>query len=381
MSVGVVALALLASACAQFDVKTLASDTSAGRDNDTPGSTITRQYLLGQLKPITRGANTAATGDAAYLQAIPSGTNVVAVLPGGDLADQYVLVGAHYDHKGSSCTTADPADTICNGATDNAAGVAALLGIARTLASQPTPPRRSVVFALWDREEDGLLGSKYYVTNPLVPLDHTVGYVNFDIQGANLRPSLRSTTFAIAAESGGAALQQIVRDAYGTGPLDGALLSSIFGQGRSDYVNLIGAHVPTVFFSDATGPCYHTAQDDVHVVDFPKLDRQIAVALAVTRALATTATPPPFTTAPKLATYDDAVELAALGDRLSADVGSFSPADQTVLNTARTNTTAIAAAGPAAFDDAAISQLISATASSVSVLTHGPCDGFLTQAP
>ena len=99
-------------------------------------------------------------------------------------------------------------DTICNGATDNAAGVAATLAIGRAIATQSTPPRRSVILAFWDREEDGLLGSQFYTQNPLVPLAATVGYVNFDIQGANLLPSLRNTTFAVAAETGGARLKE-----------------------------------------------------------------------------------------------------------------------------------------------------------------------------
>ena len=81
---------------------------------------------------------------------------MVAVIPGTDLADQYVVVGAHYDHLGSSCQYKSSGDTICNGATDNAAGVAAVLAIARSIAGQAVKPRRSVVLALWDSEEDGL---------------------------------------------------------------------------------------------------------------------------------------------------------------------------------------------------------------------------------
>ena len=68
------------------------------------------------------------------------------------------------------------------------------------------------------------------------------------------------------------------------------MLSTIFGQGRSDYVSFLGASVPSVFFTDATGPCYHTAQDEIDIVDFDKLDQQIAIALRVTRDLANAAT-------------------------------------------------------------------------------------------
>src|SRR5829696_6396176 len=166
--------------CTQYDMVRLASDDTAGRNNGTPGSTLARQFLIDELKPISNGLNTAATGDAAYTQTMPNGTNVVAVIPGTDLANEYVVVGGHYDHLGSSCQSKEAGDTICNGATDNAAGVAAVLAIARSIARNPT--RRSVIVAFWDREEDGLLGSLAYTQSPLVPLADTVGYVNFDIQ-------------------------------------------------------------------------------------------------------------------------------------------------------------------------------------------------------
>jgi hypothetical protein len=67
------------------------------------------------------------------------------------------------------------------------------------------------VLAFWDREEDGLLGSQYYVNHPLVPLAQTVANVNWDNQGSNLLPNLRRDTFVVGAETGGPSLQGIVR--------------------------------------------------------------------------------------------------------------------------------------------------------------------------
>ena len=210
--------------CSIVDVNRLAGDGTGGRNNGTPGSTKARAVPDRATQADRRRTQRGGTGDAAYLQAINGGTNVVAVIPGTDLADEYVMVGAHYDHLGSSCRTAVAGDTICNGATDNAAGVAATLAIGRAIAAQSKPPRRSVILAFWDREEDGLLGSQFYTQNPLVPLADTVGYVNFDIQGANLLPSLRNTTFAVAAETGGARLKELVRSAAGAGTLDTTML-------------------------------------------------------------------------------------------------------------------------------------------------------------
>ena len=160
---GVVAVT---AACVPLDVRFLAGDDRGGRDNGTPGSASARAYVLDILRPIAVGPGP-GTGDAAFLQPFPGGVNVVGVIEGTDLADEYVMVGAHYDHV-SSCDGSTPTDTICNGATDNATGVAAVLDIARSLARTPT--RRSVIIALWDSEEDGLLGARHYVSNPLIPL-------------------------------------------------------------------------------------------------------------------------------------------------------------------------------------------------------------------
>ncbi len=366
---------LLLSGCTVIDVARLAGDETNGRQNDTAGSATARAYLIEQLRPIARGLNPAGTGDAAYTQAFSGGTNVVAVIPGTDLADEYVVVGAHYDGLGTSCARSTAEDGICNGATDNATGVAAALAVARSIAGQG--PRRSVVIGLWDREEDGLLGARHYVqTNPLVPLAKTVAYVNFDIQGANLLPSLRNTSFAIASESGGSRLTEIVSEAIGASTLDTSRLSSIFGQNRSDYVPFLAASIPSVFFSDATGPCYHTVDDEIAVVDFRKLDKQIAIALNVTRQLANTSSPPAFASGTPLATYDDAVEFAGVAALAWNDRARFSSADQATLTRIRDTSARLVAEGRAAFGSDDVSTLLGDAATAVSLLTRGTCEGF-----
>jgi Zn-dependent M28 family amino/carboxypeptidase len=98
-------------------------------------------------------------------------------------------------------------------------------------------PRRSVVLALWDAEEDGLLGSRYYVDHPLVPLEQTVTYVNFDILGADLLPTLRSTSFAVGSETGGSALRDIVDAAVAAQSLSVRPFRLHLRQLRSDYAN------------------------------------------------------------------------------------------------------------------------------------------------
>ena len=374
-----VASSLLLSSCLMADVRYLASDDLGGRDNGTPGSVQAQEHLLHYLRAWTDGANE-GDGDDAYRQVTASGgTNLVGILPGSDLADEYVVVGAHYDHVGSSCDHSGPADSICNGATDNAAGVAAAIDILRWFAVNDVTPRRSIVFAFWDREEDGLRGSAAYLASPLVPIADTVAYVNFDIQGANLRPSLASSTFAIGAETGGPMLRQAVAAATDAGGLDTWQLSLIFGQGRSDHANFVNAGVPSVFFSDATGPCYHDVDDEIGVVDERKLTEQARSARRLVADLADRSdAPTPTTTGLPLTTYDDALVVDELYARLMDDLDLFTPSQQATLISQKAVIDQMAADGPDAFDSTDQTTLLIGTAKMANeILPSGPCDGFL----
>lgn len=369
--------ALLAASCTQLvtDETVISSDAMNGRDNGTAGSAFAQSYLIAKLKQVAVGLDSSRTGDDAFKQPFDLGTNIVAKIPGGDLANEYVIIGAHYDHLGNTCRTPDPADTICNGATDNGAGDAAVLEIARRIKAAGTP-RRTVVLALWDREEDGLLGSNYYVNHPIVPIAKTVAYINFDIQGANLLPSLRNTSFAVGAETGGARLTDAVKDAIGDGPLQTRLVSGIFGQGRSDYVNFTNVGVPNVFFSDSTGPCYHTSKDELKIVDFTKLQRQVGIAYRLSKDLIAGAAPT-FSATNPVATFDDAASLAAVTNTAVPDLGRFTADQQTQLLAFRDTLNGIVAAGPGAFDNNDVAAVIAGAANAVQILTSGPCDGFL----
>jgi hypothetical protein len=321
------------------------------------------------------------TGDDAFKQPFvnmgTTGVNVIGVITGSELPNEYVMVGAHYDHLFQTCRTIEVGDTVCNGATDNATGVAAVLAIGRGITALPTPPRRSIILAFWDAEEDGLRGSGHYVANPLVPLASTVSYVNYDIQGANLLPSIKNFSFAVGAETG-TGLDALVTQAAGGITLDLRLLSGIFGQFRSDYINFILASVPTVFFSDSTGPCYHSNDDEVAVVDFSKLDQQTRLGYDLTIALADGATPPTFAGQnPTLASFPDAVIIDEVLTTGLADLSLFGPADQLQLQQIQAEVAAIVAAGPAAFDSAAVGTLLNDTATVIDLLTRTACDGFL----
>jgi hypothetical protein len=239
-------------------------------------------------------------------------------------------------------------------------------------------PRRTVILAAWDREEDDLGGSRYYTQHPLVPLAQTVAYINFDIQGSNLLPSLQNNSFAIGAETGGATLTNAVKTAIGGGPIQTKLVSGIFGQGRSDYVNFTAVGVPNVFFSDSTGPCYHTAQDEVTVVDFWKLEQQTKIAYRLAASLIAADGRPTFAASTPLATFDDALSLQAVTNQAVTDLSRFTATQQTQLLSFRDSINTIVAAGPASFGDDDVATLIGGAATAVNILTTGACDGFLS---
>ncbi len=106
-------------------------------------------------------------------------SNVVAVMPGTDLADEYIIHMSHWDHMGR-----DPSlegDQIYNGAADNASGTAGLIELANAYMSGLLKPRRSIMFMAVTAEEQGLLGSAYYAKNPIAPLNKTVAALNMDV--------------------------------------------------------------------------------------------------------------------------------------------------------------------------------------------------------
>ena len=287
-----------AASGAKRHVKKLASNRMKGRDNDTRGSRLAQAYLVKRLAKICEPLG---SGPKPYLQPFlrdgDAGANLLCVIRGRELPDEHVMLGGHYDHLGvGGCgPETGTSDRICNGATDNAAGTAVVLAVGNAVAKLPEAPRRSIVLALWDAEEDGLEGSEHYVEEaPLVPLSQTVAYVNLDLLGATLIPSLANNTFAIGGETGGAALSDAIAAAAASQTLDLTPLSYVFGQGRSDYAPFGKAGVPIVFFGDSSSACYHTAGDDLSRVDWDKLSEQSALAFRTVVGLAEADDAPSF---------------------------------------------------------------------------------------
>jgi Peptidase family M28 len=174
------------------DVSFLASDLLEGRDTPSRGLDIAGEYIASQFRRL--GLEPA--GDDGYFQSVvlraedpdsPKSRNVAGILRGSDpqLKDTYVMLSAHYDHKGLA-ESGD--DRIFNGANDNASGTASVLEVANALAALHPRPKRSVLFILFCGEEKGLHGSRYYVNHPLVPLDKTVADLNLEQVGRTDAP-------------------------------------------------------------------------------------------------------------------------------------------------------------------------------------------------
>ena len=126
--------------------------------------------------PLSLTASSALTNKTSRINS----RNVAAILPGKSRPDEVFIYMAHWDHLGTKMNAAEGEDAIYNGALDNATGTAGLIELARAYTSLPERPDRSVMFLAVTAEEQGLLGSAWYASNPLVPLASTVGGINMD---------------------------------------------------------------------------------------------------------------------------------------------------------------------------------------------------------
>jgi Zn-dependent M28 family amino/carboxypeptidase len=167
------------------DISALAADSMEGRRIGTPGGARARAYLLHEFSRIGLApardsfpSHFAAKSRAGEVE----GVNLIGMIRGTKQADRYLVVSAHYDHLGVRD------GVIYNGADDNASGTAAVLAMAQWFKAHA--PEHSVIFALFDGEESGLLGAKDFVANPPVPLDRIIADVNLDMVSRNVKGEL-----------------------------------------------------------------------------------------------------------------------------------------------------------------------------------------------
>jgi aminopeptidase YwaD len=211
-------------------------------------------------------------------------SNVVAVLPGSDsqLAAEYVVIGAHYDHLGlggPESLAANPEGQIHHGADDNASGTSGLLEIARVLAAERGKIKRSIMFIAFSGEELGLLGSGAYTKNPTIPLASTVAMLNMDMIGR-----LRNGSLFVGGVGTSPTWKPLIEKLNGTtqptsgGAGHGSRFQLGFGEdgfGPSDHQSFYVRDVPVLFFFTGTHDDYHKPSDTADKINAEGL-KQVA---------------------------------------------------------------------------------------------------------
>lgn len=214
--------------------------------------------------------------------------NVVGIWEGSDpvLKNEYVAIGAHYDHVGVGTPVAG--DAIYNGADDDGSGTVAVLAMAEAFAHSPRP-KRSIIFVWHAGEEKGLWGSRYFTEYPTVPLNQIVTQLNLDMIGRSKREG--DTNQRNASLSGPTEIYVIGSKMMSTelGELSDRVNQTYLNLGynfkyddpkdpnqfffRSDHYNYARKGVPIIFYFDGEHEDYHRPGDEVAKIDFQKMEK------------------------------------------------------------------------------------------------------------
>lgn len=232
------------------------------------------------------------------------GRNILAMIEGSDpeLANEVVIVSGHYDHNG-----ADSVD-VYNGADDDGSGTVGVMAIAEAYAraaDRGDLPRRSVMFAVWDAEERGLLGAWYYTLRPLFPLPSTVAVLNMDMIGRNeevpadgggrfrgLEPQSAQSNANAINVLGYSRAPELVATIEAANETYGLTLRLRYDNNesnllrRSDHWPFLQNDVPAVWFHTGLHPDYHTPRDDADRIEYEKMARIVHLVHETSWALA-----------------------------------------------------------------------------------------------
>ncbi len=269
-------------------IEYLSSPELEGRNNGTPGGKKAAEYVVSEMKRIglepggkdgwyhhfetkrARGGDVPAFG----------GSNVIGLLRGTALPDEYIVINAHHDHLGVVKGKIRP------GADDNASGVAMILELAEAFVENP--PRRSLLFVSFDAEEDGLVGSRKFVASGIYDPKSIVADICFDLIGGDFYPTEGNRIYALGSESS-PELAVILQEAD-KGGLDvaqgGIYIIEPFGFSRSDYRAFRDRKIPFVFFSCGTPWYYHSSHDTIDKINWPKIQKAGRFAWHVVKAVA-----------------------------------------------------------------------------------------------
>lgn len=217
--------------------------------------------------------------------------NVVAVLEGSDpkLKNEYVAIGAHYDHVGINLNAPAGTDNIFNGADDDGSGTVAILAMAEAFAKAAKKPKRSIIFVWHAGEEKGLWGSRYFTDNPTVPLESITAQINIDMIGRSKKEgdtnqankmltstneiyiigaTMMSTTLGDLSDTVNNSYLKLGFNKHYDAPNDPERLFF-----RSDHYSYARKGIPVLFFFDGVHEDYHKVGDHVDKIDFQKMEK------------------------------------------------------------------------------------------------------------
>lgn len=293
---------------ANVEVMTRAQDemakwVSGGTNCSTPCG-VTKNFNLEISARVSLATDVIRREASAY--------NVIGVLEGSDskLKNEVIIVGAHYDHLGlgGQGSLAQREGEIHHGADDNASGVAGVLELARVFTAKPRP-KRTIVFMAFSGEEEGLLGSNYYVNHPLFPLANTVAMINMDMIGRmkdrklviggvgtakEWREMINANNFSQTMSvnlhgPGGDNGPPIVISANGR-PIVSAnpergfdLTLTEDGFGPSDHSSFYSKQIPVLFFWTGTHSDYHKPSDTFEKINYEDEARVVGFVARIIR--------------------------------------------------------------------------------------------------
>ncbi len=225
--------------------------------------------------------------------------NVVAIFEGADasLKQEYVALGAHYDHIGVSSSGSDRVNT---GADDDGSGTVALLNMAEALVRGNVRTKRSWLFVWHAGEEKGLWGSRYFVEHPTVPLDRIVVQLNVDMIGRSRKPGDAGNTSLTGPNETYVIGSKMMSSGLGT--LSERINKDFLGLSfnykydeptdpnrfffRSDHYSYAKKGIPIIFYFSGVHGDYHRASDEIGAIDFIKLERVARTIYATAHAVA-----------------------------------------------------------------------------------------------
>jgi len=244
--------------------------------------------------------------------------NVIGILEGNDdvLKNEAIVIGAHFDHlgRGGQGSLAVNSTEIHHGADDNASGTAALIELARIFAKEKKN-KRTIIFIAFGGEEEGLLGSKFYVNNPVFPLEKTVAMLNMDMVGRLTENKLtvggigtatqwkslveeknKLNVAATTTENQTSQTSKIVNSTSLNFPNFNLQLNED-GFGPSDHSSFYGKQIPVLFFFTGTHADYHKPSDTADKINYAGLKKVVEYVADITNYIDQNPTKPTYTVA------------------------------------------------------------------------------------